>query len=205
MATLMDLRRLTRHRLGIPVSDDFITDSVLDDHVNLAVQVIEGEYHWPWSDVVDTVTVTATSPDIPLPVGYRATRAIVDGQNELAAVAPADLLAWNDATGQAPLVWCPISDAITVRPIVQTDTALLHYWYRQPVWLRDDLDRPAIPDQFTGAIVAKAAELLSSREGAGADATRHGSEYSEWMTRMRRDVRRTTAPTRVRVRPGGWL
>jgi hypothetical protein len=43
MATLMELRRLTRSRLGIPVSDDFITDAVLDDHINLAVQAIEGE------------------------------------------------------------------------------------------------------------------------------------------------------------------
>jgi hypothetical protein len=49
-ATLMQLRRLVRSRLGIPVADDFMPDHVIDDHVNLAIQAIESEFRWPWSD-----------------------------------------------------------------------------------------------------------------------------------------------------------
>jgi len=205
MATLMDLRRLTRSRLGIPVSDDFITDAVLDDHINLAVQAIEAEYHWPWSDVVEQVTITPDAPDIPQPDGYRATRSVFDGDTELGQVSAVDLLTWSGATSEVPRVWCPMVDTVAVRPVVQSDLALTHYWYRQPAWLRDDADVPSVPAQFIGAIVAKAAQLLSAREGAGADASRHGDEYNDWLERMRRDVRRTTGPTRVRVRPGGWI
>lgn len=205
MTTLMELRRLTRNRLGVPISDDFFGDPVLDDHINLAVQAIEGEYHWPWSDAVDVVTISSDEPDFPQPDGYRATRAIFDGENELYAVSPGDLMSYVTVTGELSRVWCPIGNVIAVRPIVNRTRDLKHFWYRQPTWLDDDRDIPTIPSQFMGAIIAKAAELLSSREGAGADASRHSSEYNEWLTRMRRDVRRTTMPTRVRVRPGGWI
>lgn len=201
----MTLRRLTRGRLGIPVSDDFFTDSVVDDHINLAVQAIEGEYHWPWADAITRVTITPTAPSIPYPTNYRATRAVFDGEIELQQVSPIDLLTWTKTAAEVPRVWCPMVDEVVVAPTVQANRQLAHYWYRQPVWLRLDDDIPDMPDQFTGALVAKAAELLSSREGAGSDAGRHGSEYSEWLNRMRRDVRRTTTPTRVRVRPGGWI
>lgn len=205
MANLMTLRRLTRSRLGIPVADDFFTDPVIDDHINLAVQLIDAEYRWPWSEVVDQVTVDETSPDIPTPAGYRATRAVFDAQNELHAVSPADLLTWINTTSDIPQVYCPLGDAVTVRPIVNGTLTLTHYWSRQPVWLANDDDTPAIPDQFTGAIVAKAASLLASREGTAADVTRHDAEYNTWLGRMRRDVRRTTGPTRIRVRPGSWI
>lgn len=204
-ATLMQLRRLTRSRLGIPVTDDFFTDPVLDDHINLAVQAIESEQRWPWSEVVETVTVTPAEPDIPLEEGWRATRSIFDGEVELHLVAPADLLSWSATVGAPPRVFCPIRDVVAVRPLVASPTVLTHYWYRMSVWLRDDTDVPDIPEQFAGAIVAKAAELLAARESSGSDASRHQVEYGAWITRMRRDVRRTTTPTRPRVRPGGWI
>jgi hypothetical protein len=204
MANLMTLRRLTRGRIGIPVSDDFFTDSVLDDHINLAVQLIDAEYRWPWSEVVDQVPVSSAAPDIPMPPGYRATRTVFDGGTELMAVSPADLLTWMNVTSDVPRVYCPIVDAIAVRPIVSGNLTLTHYWARQPTWLANDTDEPAIPDQFVGAIVAKAASLLASREGTAADVTRHDAEYNAWLGRMRRDIRRTTGPTRIRVRPGSW-
>jgi hypothetical protein len=202
MATLMTLRRLVRSRIGVPIQDDFFPDAVIDDNINLAIQVVEGEYHWPWSDVLDTVTVTADTPAFPYPANYRATRALMNGANELAPVAPGDFLTYGTATGD-PAVYCPMDDVIAVAPAA--DATLLHYWYRQPAWLREDDDRSVIPEQYSGAVIAKAAELLSSREGAGADVGRHNTEFQSWIARMRRDVRRTTAPTRVRVRPGGWI
>jgi hypothetical protein len=203
--TLMQLRRLVRSRLGIPISDDFMQDPVVDDHINLAVETIEAEYRWPWSEVVEQVTVTVAAPDVVLAADWRATRALFDAEHELSFVAPGDLLSWFDDTGTPPKVWCPIDDVLVVRPRVQGDTVLTHYWYRQPAWLRGDNDVPAIPDQFAGAIVAKAAELLSTRESDKASSTSHGAEYQQWLGRMRRDVRRSTGPTRPRVRPGGWI
>jgi len=202
---LMMLRRLVRARLGVPLADDFFTDDVLDDHINLAIQHIESENHWPWSDVIEQTLIGPDTADILLPLGYRATRALFDAETELHQVAPADLLSYTGAVGELPRVWCPMGAMISVRPAPATDTMLTHYWYRQPAWLSRDIDVPAIPDQFTGAIIAKAAELMSSREGAGADTVRHRDEYEDWVAMMRHEVRRTTTPTRVRVRPGGWI
>jgi hypothetical protein len=127
------------------------------------------------------------------------------GEAELALVAPGDLLSWNDTSSDIPKVWCPIGEVVAVRPIVNASTVLVHYWYTQPEWLRDDDATSKIPDQYAGAIVAKASELLATRESAGADTTRHAAEYSEQIAKMRRDTRRSTSPVRVRVRPGGWV
>jgi hypothetical protein len=203
-ATLMQLRRLVRSRVGIPISDDYLTDPVLDDHINLAVEAIDAEYRWPWNEVVETVTVTPAAPDIPEPVGWRATRAVFHDGYELGSIAPADLLTWATASG-VPRVWCPMPDVIAVRPVAQNDTELVHLWARQPVWLRKDEDTLVMPEQFLGSVVAKAAQLLAVREGGGADAARHDDEYKNWLARMRRDVRGSTTPTRIRVRPGGWI
>jgi hypothetical protein len=207
VANLMTLRRLVRGRIGVPIQDDFFTDPVIDDHINLAIQAIESEYHWPWADGLDAVTLSAGSPGLPYPSDYRATRTIMDGPIELTAVAPGDLMTFLGFTNTSatPAVYCPMDDVIMIAPVPASDRSLTHYWYRQPAWLVDDIDRCLIPDRFTGAIVAKASSLLSSREGANADATRHGQEFTEWIARMRRDVRQTTSPMRVRVRPGGWL
>ena len=202
---LMQLRRLVRARLGIPTTDDFMPDHVIDDHVNLAIQSVEAEYHWPWQDVVEQVTVTHDAPDIPVAPAWRATRAVFCAEAELLLVAPGDMLSWNESYSDVPKLWCPIGDVIAVRPVVNSDTVLTHYWYTQPVWLREDTDVSNIPDQYAGAIVAKASELLAARESSGGDATRHGAEYTQMLTKMRRDVRRSTSPVRIRVRPGGWV
>jgi hypothetical protein len=204
-ATLMQLRRLVRSRLGIPISDDFMPDHVIDDHVNLAIQAVESENRWPWQDVVEQVTVTAEAPDIVLDPSWRATRAVFCGQVELYLVAPGDLLSYEGATADYPRVWCPLGEVVAVRPIVNASTQLVHYWYAQPVWLREDSDVSHIPDQYAGAIVAKASELLAARESSGGDATRHKDEYTAMVTKMRRDTRRSTSPARPRVRPGGWI
>jgi len=204
-ATLMQFRRLVRSRLGIPITDDFFPDRVLDDHINLAVQTFESEARWPWTDAAETVTINTTTPDIPVPENWRATRAVVHGETELALLSPIDILRYLDRTGEFPQVWCPIGDVISVRPTPDTDTELVHYFYTQSPWLRDDEDIPSVPEQYGGAIVAKAAELLAARESNGGDATRHAAEYTAWINRIRRETRRSTTPTRTRVRPGGWV
>jgi hypothetical protein len=204
-ATLMHLRRLVRSRLGVPISDDFMPDHVIDDHVNLAIQAVESEARWPWQDMVETVTVTTAAPDIPLDPAWRATRAVFCGESELQLIAPGDLISWNETHGDVPRTYCPIGEVVAIRPLVNASTELVHYWYTQPLWLRDDEAVSNIPDQYAGAIVAKASELLATRESSGADTTRHGAEYKDMVGKMRRDMRRSTGPVRVRVRPGGWV
>jgi hypothetical protein len=68
-----------------------------------------------------------------------------------------------------------------------------------------DNDVTLVPDQFNDAIVCKAAELLSAREDDSSARQLHATDYGRWVDRMRRDVRRSTGPVKVRVRPGGWV
>jgi hypothetical protein len=202
--TLMQLRRLVRSRLGVPLDDDFMQDNVLDDHINLALQTIDGEAHWPWSAGVQVVELTPINADFAAPDDWRSSRAVFYGERELGLVAPADLLR-HYGSSDVPAVWCPMGAVVSVRPLPNVPIVVSHYYYRQSKWLYGDGDVPALPAAYTGAVVAKASELLAARESSGGDATRHGAEYTEWMTRMRRDMRRSTSGVHVRVRPGGWV
>jgi hypothetical protein len=207
---LLHLRRMVRSRLGVPPTDQMFTDDQLDDHINLAVETVDAEQRWPWHEHVQEIQVDEMSPDIPLGPDWRATRGVFisDGNTELQVVSSSDVLSWPVGTTSAngrPAVWAPVGDRILIRPLASGPTVLTHYYYTQPTWLRADSDEPAIPDQFIGSVVAKAAELLSTREDDRAAAGAHNVEYNEWIGRMRRDVRRSTSPIRVRVRAGSWL
>jgi len=202
---LMQLRRLVRARVGVPVTDDFLPDHILDDHINLACQTIDSEGRWPWNEVGEVVTLTGASPDIIPAEDWRSTRAVIHDQRELGLVAPADLLRVFDLTSDLPTVWCPMGDVIAVRAKPAGTIEVMHYYYRECMWLYDDNDSPRLPGAYTGALVAKAAELLATRESSGGDVSRHAEEYAKWVTRMRRETRRSTTGVHVRVRPGNWV
>lgn len=206
MATnLMQLRRLVRSRLGIPLDDDFMPDNVLDDHLNLALQTLDAESRWPWAETATSETLTPAAPDIVLAPDWRATRGVWFRERELGLVAPGDLLAYDGLTSNVPSVWCPLGAVVAVRSLPNSSIVVKHLWYRQTAWLVRDADVPTVPGEYTGAIVAKAAELLAQRESSGSDAQRHAGEYNEWVNRMRKDMRRSTAGVHVRVRPGSWV
>lgn len=210
MTQLLHLRRLVRSRLGVPPTDQMFTDDQLDDHINLAVETVEAEQRWPWQERVDTVTLTSDDPNIALPANWRATRGLYRAEDaiELSLASPSDILSWavtSTAIGGLPQVWSPIGDRIVVRPQPVDPIDLTHHYYIQSVWLRADQDQPTIPNQFVGSIIAKAAELLATREDDRAAAAGHNLEYNDWIDRMRRDVRRSTGPVTPRVRAGSWL
>src|SRR5690242_7563474 len=92
---LMQLRRLVRARMGIPLDDDFMPDNVLDDHINLALQTIDSEAHWPWADAATDETVTPDAPDVVLAKDWRASRTLFWNETELGLVAPGDLLRFD--------------------------------------------------------------------------------------------------------------
>lgn len=204
MSTLVQLRRLVRQRLGLPVSDDFFTDDVLTDLINLAIDTIEEEYRWPWMETVDAPTV-ASDGKVPLPVDYRTTRALFSDDNELLGVSSSDLLQFPVTYQSRPRQWAQVGDALLVRPRPDTTYVLTHLYYRATVPLVSDYDRPALPSRFAGVVVAKAAELSAQREDDRTAAAAHFADYLAGVTRMRRSLRINTKPVRIRVRPGGWI
>jgi hypothetical protein len=189
--------------VGVPASDDFFTDAVLNTAINEAIMTVDAEQRWPWNEVVSLATVAAGSTGFIPPDNWRATRALYNGATELVAVAPEDVLKATGTSG--PQVYAPVNFNIWVAPRSTSDVVLTHYWYQATVPLVVDSDITAIPYLFSEAIVCKAAELLSAREDDSSARAAHAADYEKWIARMRRDVRRSTGPVVPRVRPGGWI
>lgn len=202
---LMQLRRRTRSRLGVPVADQFFTDDVLDDHINLAADVLDSEQWWPWREAVVTQVILAGGSGFTPPEDWRATRSLFVGSDEIINIAPSDLMLRPVAWQGRPEVWSIMGNDIEIRPYPDADYTLTHVYYRLRTELIEDDDVLDMPAQYAGAVVAKAAELLSVREDNRPGAAAHLAEYMTWVNRMRRDVRRSTGPIRIRVREGSWI
>lgn len=205
MTTQMQLRRLVRSRIGVPLSDDFMPSDVLNDAINEAIEAIETEHRWPWQEQLSTVTITAPATSFTPEATWLATKALYNGDQEIRLVSALDLLQWSSAAAGDPQVYAPVGGVIEVRPAGASNLTLRHLWYKQATLLDEDTDEPEIPSQFSGAIVAKAAELLSAREGDRGAQVAHQADYAGWIARMRRSVRRTVGPSVPRVRPGSWV
>lgn len=203
MTDLATFRRLVRQRLGVPASDDFFTDVVLTDLVNQAVATVEEEHYWPWAQRTEVGTLTAGV--VSKPTRWRATRALftMDG-TELGLVSITDLYASGQEAGGHPMVWADIGNDIAVSPVPPDGTQVRHVYYASPAPLLGEDDAADMPDSTAGAVVAKAAELGSAREDDQGAREAHAQDYSRWLSRMERSLRRSTGPLRVRVRPGGW-
>jgi hypothetical protein len=202
---LATLRRYTRARMGVPASDDFFTDAVVNDAINLAVNIVEEEHYWPWAERVTPGTITAGI--VTKPTRWRATRALFAATtgDELTMVSINDLYASTRPTGGAPQAWADNGTDIVVSPIPADGYAVTHIYYVSPAELALDTDIPDLPSSMADAVVSKAAELMSAREDDQTARAAHGNDYAKWVQRMLRSQRRSTGPMKVRVRPGGWV
>jgi hypothetical protein len=200
---LVTLRRLVRQRLGVPQSDDFFPDAVLTDTINEAATTVDAEARWPWTETTVSQALVAGATSFPVSADWRATRALFNGYDEMQYMSPTDVMSAGGAG--APEIWSVSGGSILVAPAPSSSVALTHYYYRQTPDLVNDADLVVTPDQYVPAIVCKAAELLSAREDDSVARQTHAGDYAKWIVRMSRDLRRSTGPVRVRVRPGGWI
>lgn len=204
MSQLSQLRRSVRSRLGIPVTDQFQSDEIIDEHINVAIQTIEQEQRWPWQEAIQTVTIEDSTGDFTVPVDWRATRAIVCGTNNVQIVSPIDVVMYPTDANGIPQIAAVVDRTVKLRPAPTPGVTLSHIYYRGPILLVNDEDEPQMPPEYTPAIIAKACEMLSLREDDRAAAGAHLTEYQQWVGRMRKDTRRTSGPITPRVRPGSW-
>ena len=205
MTTLMQLRRQVRTRLGIPISDNFQTDDVIDDAINIAINTFESESRWPWQETTTTSSVTASVTTFTAPADWMATRAIFQGDDEIHPMAMADILAWPLTDAGRPQVYGLSDQTFHVRPVPDGDYTFTHVYYRTAGNLINDADTVRMPDQFTPAIISKAAEILAIRSDDRTLAASHLADYLQGVGRARREARRIVGPLRVRVREGSWI
>ena len=207
-ANLLTMRRMVRDRLGVPPHDAFLTDTVIDSNINLSLAAFASEANWPWNEARATLTITGGGDgSVSLPTNWSATRAILLANDELDPVTIYDLeRVYNNAGNGIPQVCATIGSTLHVRPIPSSDTELVIIYYKDPLFLANDLDETNVPTEHSPAIVAKACQLCSVRESERGEAQDHLLEYREAVARAKRSINRgNTRGVGRRIRPGGWV
>jgi hypothetical protein len=194
---------MLRNRLGVSSSDSFFRDDVLDDAINAAIATLESERNWPWQLRTATLTTDIQRGIVALPADWRATRALYFDTNEVAQVAPYELLSRGDHDGEVDL-YAHIGNQLHVRDVPTVGTELTLMYYRAPTLLESDSDVPDIPSDAYPAIVAKAAQLSSTREDDRPSAQAHLLEYTQWVERLQNVGESSKRPVGRRIRPGNW-
>lgn len=203
MTTLLQLRRMVRNRLGVSSNDSFFRDDVLDDAINAAVATLESERNWPWQLRTTTITAGLVRGIIPLPDDWRSTRALYSDTNEAVQVTPYELFGMGDLDGDVT-AYAHIGNELHVRAVPSSGTELTLLYYRTPTLLEADSDEPDLPKEAYPAIVAKAAQLSSTREDDRPSAQAHLLEYTQWVERLQNVGESSKRPVGRRIRAGSW-
>lgn len=201
---LEQLRDASRRRLGVPSADAFFTDPILDDLVNESLQVLSMEEDWPWLQVATTfATVSGTRGYTP-PAGWNRTKALgIDGYDALQWRSLQEIREVPTATTGVPQYYTVFAEQVLLAPIPNGVYTILHDYVKIEPDLTLATDTPLIPTQFHHAVVAYVAHLAHLRAGDAQMASAALADYQGWLSRMRNHRRRSSAPLRVRVRPGG--
>lgn len=203
---LSELRTAVRTRLGVPSTDGFYTDAQLTDLVNEALQVISTERDWPWLSTSETITtVSGTATDSP-PAGWMKTRSLcIDGYDPMEQRSLLEIRGVPTTDRGMPTIYDISGDVLIFRPVPDGVYSIIHDYFKVEPSLTADADTPLMPTQFHYSIVAKASELAHLRQRDNTRAGAQLAEYNAWLGRMLDNRRRTSAPTRIRVRPGAAI
>lgn len=203
---LVTMRKLVRDRLGVPATDDFITDDIIDSSINLAIITFDSEHRWPWNETTADLTLTAGTNWYSLPTDWRAMRAVTYLHDVLEPMPAYDLDRFIQGSGGHPRYYAIVNDQIRLEPSPQNNASAKMYYYREPKLLTLDTDTTRCPDEHVMALVAKATQLCATRESERFEAQDHLAEYVLAVKRARKDVDRAyTRGVGRRIRPGAWV
>lgn len=207
---LMQLREKVRNRAGISSGDQYIPSQVLDDAINQAILQIDGEYHWPWLEATQTISLVDGTDTYALPADYRATRSMValntDSSNSvLPQVSPTQALSKVTTDVGFPMGYALYEGNIVLLPTPGAGYTLKHLYYRQSTELVNDTDEPLIPDLWHPAVVAAAAGNIAMREELRGIKDACDVDVANWIRKMRNALRRSTGPVVPRIRKDGWM
>lgn len=200
---LSELRTAVRTRLGNPSTDGFFSDANLTDLANEALASVATERDWPWLCVSTTFpTVAGTAAYTPTS-GWMKTRLLtIDGYDPLEERSLAEIRGIPSSERGRPTLWAVSGDQLILRDVPDGVYTVIHDYVKVEPALSGDADTPVMPSSFHYAIVAKAVELAHLRQSRADRAREAAEEYAGWVVRMLDNKRRSTAPRRVRVRPG---
>lgn len=190
--------------MGLGADDPFWTTASIEDAINVALQQIAQSGSWRWLQALATGNTVANTETITVAGLERAIGVVLTATGaELQQSAITDIL--SDTRRGRPSSFCLFANAIRLRPIPDAVYAYTVAYTREELALAGNSDEPLLPQQYDGALVAKACAILSQRANDARRVALFEGEYATWEKTMRDANRTTRGPLRIRERPGGWV
>lgn len=202
-----DFRDAVYRGTGYPTDDQLVTETVIDEAVNSALQLIADEADWPWlhaKATLNTVANTATYALTTVASDLLFVERLTDPNGyPITEREPFELEETYANTPGTPEFFAVSEDNIFFRPIPNAVLAYSLYYVRAEKTLTADTDTPYLPSRYHDAVVAFASgfvhEIGERPERAAASMNRY---EKVWRPRMSRAVERTSTPRQMRIRPG---
>lgn len=203
---LTTMRTAVRTRIGVPSTDTFFVDATLTDIINEALAAVATERDWPWLTTSTTFPTVAGTATYTPTSGWTKTRSLtIDGFDSMEERSLIEIRSIPTTQRGQPSIFAVSGDQIILRTVPDAVYTITHDYVKTEPALSANGDTPLMPTQFHYAVVAKASELAHLRQGSLAKAEAQKAEYAAWLVRLNDNLRRTTAPKRIRVRPGSGL
>ena len=195
-----------RRRTGLSSTDAFAADADITEILNEVNAAVATEHDWPWLETSATLTTAAGTAAYSPPAGWMRTVSL-----QIPGYAPLDggdsrgsldqRYPTSTTTGQ-PVSYVISGDQIRLYPTPDAVYSITHVYYQSETVLDDGADNPLLPVWAQGVLMWGAAAALFRRTGQDARADEAQKQYDRWLRRLQDNTRRSTAPMRVRVRPG---
>lgn len=193
-------------RLGVTSTDAFFTTAVRVDLLNEGLQVVSVEADWPWLQAVTTFATVAGTQSYTPPAEWAMTRVLsIDGYRPMEWRSLAEVRGTATTSRDMPAYFNVSAESILLAPVPAATYTVTHDYMVAEAPLVSSGDEPLMPAQFHYAIVAKAAELAHLRQRDNVRAAAQLAEYMSWLVRMRKTLRRSSAPKRVRSYGAGGI
>jgi hypothetical protein len=172
--------------------------------VNDALQALATEYDWPWLQGTYTFQTQAGVEAYAMPFDATRIRYVTVNGSEVGKRRVIDL----DTGGCG---WTVFGDQLLISPSPGDGADVLVRYHGEESALTADLDSPALPSSYDGAVIEFALSRVFDRADESSTAaenrktTRALAAYDGWVRRMRRGCQRMAGPIAPRVRPGSGL
>lgn len=184
-----ELRTEIKNRLAIPSSGDgLITDTVVDQSIEDALNVIATTRDWPWLMKTCQLAFPANLGVAELPDDFIRAKELVINDEPVTYVDLNQFL-YTDSAGY-PYVWTIVADQVRIYPVGTTMILGTLYYYRAEPPLVADTSVPLMPAFLHQWIVAYGAYLCALRRQDEGRAQVYLNQSNDLLNRMRDDVRR---------------
>lgn len=188
----------TRMGLNSAVTDGLLTDSVINQQLQFALDDIASEFDWPWLQT--TATINFSSGTAATPSRYKKILDLSLNGERLNRLTLDEVLA-NDYTYPG---WYQEGPTLKTYPSGMTQAGVTCHYYQLETELDDDADTPLLPQEHHQTWVLRACCYCASIRRDQALKAELDSEYQAGLRRMRDDVERYAGARQVRRMRNNW-